>query len=332
MDPTFLDEIDCESFFYHVDDLIDFPSENEYGGLNTGDFPPIWDDTLSLDDPIFPFYNGNCVSELSTELPVPHEDILQLEWLSTFMEDSFADGGMTITNDNNSFKKEPSQHQFQASSPISVLESSSSSSCSEGKTLPLSASHQGPQRARSKRPRPTTFSPRPPIQLISTSSLFGEKHKPFVGEKHKPFVAPRVSSESEYFAECHPADKTSNSDSAGQKKTKKLKLTSTSSTSEVNQNPPAQAVRKCMHCEITKTPQWRVGPMGPKTLCNACGVRYKSGRLFPEYRPAASPTFVPSVHSNSHKRVIEMRNKSVQTGCTALSVTSEPTTSQPQLE
>lgn len=50
--------------------------------------------------------------------------------------------------------------------------------------------------------------------------------------------------------------------------------------------------------------------MGPKTLCNACGVRYKSGRLFPEYRPAASPTFIPSVHSNSHKKVLEMRTKS----------------------
>lgn len=49
--------------------------------------------------------------------------------------------------------------------------------------------------------------------------------------------------------------------------------------------------------------------MGPKTLCNACGVRYKSGRLFPEYRPAASPTFVPSLHSNSHKKVLEMRSK-----------------------
>ncbi|CAA6655254.1 unnamed protein product [Spirodela intermedia] len=68
-------------------------------------------------------------------------------------------------------------------------------------------------------------------------------------------------------------------------------------------------VRKCMHCEVTKTPQWRAGPMGPKTLCNACGVRYKSGRLFPEYRPAASPTFVATVHSNSHKKVVEMRNK-----------------------
>ncbi|KAI3520524.1 hypothetical protein L1887_09973 [Cichorium endivia] len=70
-------------------------------------------------------------------------------------------------------------------------------------------------------------------------------------------------------------------------------------------------IKKCAHCEITKTPQWREGPMGPKTLCNACGVRYRSGRLFPEYRPAASPTFIPALHSNSHRKVIEMRRKTV---------------------
>ncbi|XP_073282391.1 GATA transcription factor 12-like, partial [Primulina huaijiensis] len=50
--------------------------------------------------------------------------------------------------------------------------------------------------------------------------------------------------------------------------------------------------KKCLHCASEKTPQWRTGPMGPKTLCNACGVRFKSGRLVPEYRPAASPTFL----------------------------------------
>ncbi|KAK4358441.1 hypothetical protein RND71_020670 [Anisodus tanguticus] len=43
--------------------------------------------------------------------------------------------------------------------------------------------------------------------------------------------------------------------------------------------------RKCLHCATDKTPQWRTGPMGPNTLCNACGVRYKSGRLVPEYGP-----------------------------------------------
>lgn len=65
--------------------------------------------------------------------------------------------------------------------------------------------------------------------------------------------------------------------------------------------------RRCTHCLAQRTPQWRTGPLGPKTLCNACGVRYKSGRLLPEYRPAKSPTFVSYLHSNSHKKVMEMR-------------------------
>ncbi|KAH7574979.1 hypothetical protein ACOSQ2_005942 [Xanthoceras sorbifolium] len=67
--------------------------------------------------------------------------------------------------------------------------------------------------------------------------------------------------------------------------------------------------RRCSHCQTQKTPQWRTGPHGPKTLCNACGVRFKSGRLFPEYRPACSPTFSRDVHSNSHRKVLEMRKK-----------------------
>ncbi|KAJ0967358.1 hypothetical protein J5N97_024275 [Dioscorea zingiberensis] len=65
--------------------------------------------------------------------------------------------------------------------------------------------------------------------------------------------------------------------------------------------------RKCKHCETEETPQWRAGPDGPKTLCNACGVRFKSGRLVPEYRPASSPSFSPALHSNSHRRILEMR-------------------------
>ncbi|TKY53615.1 GATA transcription factor 1 [Spatholobus suberectus] len=65
--------------------------------------------------------------------------------------------------------------------------------------------------------------------------------------------------------------------------------------------------RQCQHCGAEETPQWRAGPLGPKTLCNACGVRYKSGRLVPEYRPASSPTFSSDLHSNSHRKIIEMR-------------------------
>lgn len=71
----------------------------------------------------------------------------------------------------------------------------------------------------------------------------------------------------------------------------------------------AQFQRRCSHCQVQKTPQWRAGPLGPKTLCNACGVRFKSGRLFPEYRPASSPTFSGDIHSNSHRKVLEMRRR-----------------------
>lgn len=72
--------------------------------------------------------------------------------------------------------------------------------------------------------------------------------------------------------------------------------------------------RKCQHCGAEKTPQWRAGPLGPKTLCNACGVRYKSGRLVPEYRPASSPTFSSELHSNSHRKVVEMRRQKMMLG------------------
>ncbi|KAL8200410.1 hypothetical protein R6Q57_011749 [Mikania cordata] len=72
---------------------------------------------------------------------------------------------------------------------------------------------------------------------------------------------------------------------------------------------PAVQPRRCSHCHVQKTPQWRAGPLGAKTLCNACGVRFKSGRLLPEYRPACSPTFSSEVHSNNHRKVLEMRQK-----------------------
>ncbi|KAF4401864.1 GATA transcription factor 4-like [Cannabis sativa] len=83
-----------------------------------------------------------------------------------------------------------------------------------------------------------------------------------------------------------------------------------------NVNPSSTVsggARRCTHCASEKTPQWRTGPMGPKTLCNACGVRYKSGRLVPEYRPAASPTFVLTQHSNSHRKVMELRRQKEMT-------------------
>lgn len=301
---NFVDEMDCGSFFDHIDDLIDFPPENECaGGVGSGDgvnFPGIWNQPLPESDPIFSAAAANSASDLSAELSVPYEDIVQLEWLSTFVEESFSGRGLTLAKENfpiypnpsppypNNNKSKTASPAATAASPISVLESSSSSSSSSSyprggmmmTTMPFSPSQRGPHRARSKRPRPVAFNPpRPVMQLIETS--LAAVAWPQKEEK---------------------------------KKKKKIKFTMMASSASVplrqkREREDGEVIRKCMHCEITKTPQWRAGPTGPKTLCNACGVRYKSGRLFPEYRPAASPTFVASVHSNSHKKVVEMRSR-----------------------
>ncbi|WOK99858.1 protein CYTOKININ-RESPONSIVE GATA TRANSCRIPTION FACTOR 1 [Canna indica] len=37
-------------------------------------------------------------------------------------------------------------------------------------------------------------------------------------------------------------------------------------------------IRVCSNCSTTKTPLWRSGPQGPKSLCNACGIRQRKER------------------------------------------------------
>ncbi|PIA37353.1 hypothetical protein AQUCO_03000151v1 [Aquilegia coerulea] len=336
----FMDDIGNLDFrgdlFDHIDDLLDFPCEDIQGeiivggggsgggcsgavGSNlNGGFQGVWQapqDGLSASPSLFSNPINN--SGFPTDLPVPDEDIAQLEWLSTFVEDSFSPGSVTFNeyldsnkNDNDENKNKNSNnenkninidsedtHRFQTPSPVSVLESSSS--CSGGRTMPISPETVVPGRARTKRPRPTTFNHRPVISLVSPTSSVTDP---------SPMSSSLESvSEFENFAESNPSTKLSKPPSTEQKKRKKKRLAPTSSSMEQSVLPLPMAVRKCLHCEITKTPQWRAGPLGPKTLCNACGVRYKSGRLFPEYRPAASPTFVPKLHSNSHKKVLEMR-------------------------
>ncbi|KAK3415442.1 GATA transcription factor 16 [Eucalyptus grandis] len=33
--------------------------------------------------------------------------------------------------------------------------------------------------------------------------------------------------------------------------------------------------RHCVECRTTRTPMWRGGPAGPRSLCNACGIKYR---------------------------------------------------------
>ncbi|KZV29647.1 GATA transcription factor 21-like [Dorcoceras hygrometricum] len=49
----------------------------------------------------------------------------------------------------------------------------------------------------------------------------------------------------------------------------------TDSNSSISYSNP---VRVCSDCNTTKTPLWRSGPKGPKSLCNACGIRQRKAR------------------------------------------------------
>ncbi|KAK9723375.1 hypothetical protein K7432_001984 [Basidiobolus ranarum] len=40
--------------------------------------------------------------------------------------------------------------------------------------------------------------------------------------------------------------------------------------------------KKCGYCGCKSTPMWRRGPAGPGTLCNACGVKWKHGKILQE--------------------------------------------------
>ncbi|TKY55822.1 GATA transcription factor 18 [Spatholobus suberectus] len=42
-----------------------------------------------------------------------------------------------------------------------------------------------------------------------------------------------------------------------------------------NSNNDPLLARRCANCDTTSTPLWRNGPRGPKSLCNACGIRFK---------------------------------------------------------
>ncbi|KAF9594813.1 hypothetical protein IFM89_034796 [Coptis chinensis] len=333
IEPSFIDDIDldfCGDFFDHIDDLLNFPSGDVEEGV-TGDcngfqgacIDPLPDEVANSSS-VLSCNDANSSSELPTELSIPHEDIAQLEWLSNFVEDSFSAGKIILDKDESNYNicngnrngsskcdNKDSNH-FRTSSPVSVLESSSS--CSGGRTMLLNPETVIPGRPRSKRPRPATFKSRAVIPLISpTSSVTGPT----------PTQSDSVP-EHENFAESSPSKKIMKPMKTEEKKRKKFSIPLLVGREQFDSLQEPVGVRKCMHCEITKTPQWRLGPMGPKTLCNACGVRYKSGRLFPEYRPAASPTFTACLHSNSHRKVLEMRTKTGPKMTAAQSVATRP--------
>ncbi|MCL7031023.1 hypothetical protein MKW94_022767 [Papaver nudicaule] len=88
--------------------------------------------------------------------------------------------------------------------------------------------------------------------------------------------------------------------------------------------------RRCANCDTTSTPLWRNGPRGPKSLCNACGIRYKKE----ERRATASTTTATHVNVNgaavevmSHPNHQPRASHHSQTHQPRLSTSTYPTSS-----
>lgn len=286
---------------FRVDDLFDFPNDDDVGSPLFGDdgFSQFTSATEIATFSTQAWNEKNCaraapavasmvlpeVGQPSGELCVPPDELAnQLEWLSSFVEDSSYSADTMITplvSSGNDVSKTPDAF----GSPVSVLEQGGSFS---GKLDCSTPSFFVPSRARRKRSKTGG-------RVWSLDTLI------------PTLVDNRLGAGDPVFIDCSGDSEVCSSSQPGAdmlpRPSKKKKF------SVANKSMEASQPRRCTHCLVQKTPQWRAGPMGPKTLCNACGVRYKSGRLLPEYRPAASPTFLNDVHSNSHKRVLEMRRQ-----------------------
>ncbi|KAL0432081.1 UNVERIFIED_CONTAM: GATA transcription factor 5 [Sesamum radiatum] len=208
------------------------------------------------------------------ELSVLAEGLESLEWLSHFVEDSFSDYSLTGKLPPKPAEKRPEPENMVQEQPCF--------------TTPIQT------KARTKRARtgvrvwPVLS---PSFAESSTSSSSSTSSTTSLSPQN-PWAVQSQTGDS-FLGK--PLDK----------KHKKKPADASAAGSGGGAGQP----RRCSHCGVTKTPQWRAGPLGSKTLCNACGVRYKSGRLLPEYRPACSPTFSSELHSNNHRKVLEMRRK-----------------------
>ncbi|KAK9130993.1 hypothetical protein Sjap_011480 [Stephania japonica] len=235
----------------------------------------------------------------------PCEEFPELEWFSRLEEESFSSedleklqliSGMKATAMTATTDVEISRIGSESPSMLDNQDDSHNNNViliSNNKSLGPEISVPG--KARSKRPRATTcnWSSR----LLTTATMT---------------TSSSTSSDQSEMMSNNNYNENFSSFVQGQVKKKavaKVKTNNVKKQQQCGEGGGDGSGRRCLHCATEKTPQWRTGPMGPKTLCNACGVRYKSGRLVPEYRPAASPTFLQTKHSNSHRKVLELRRQ-----------------------
>lgn len=281
---VFLDDIWCvtginngASDDFSVDDLLDFSDKDFKDGslqeLHEDDEKDSFSGSSQNRNSQDSTFSGmETFGSLAGELPIPVDELENLEWLSQFVDDTSSE--FSLFCPVGSFKDKTVGFPESLEPVVKKM---------RAPCFPSPV----PVKPRTKRSRTAGRTWSFPSQTFSgdssspTSSSYGSSPFPSV-------LFANLVQDGDLFC------------SVEKPPLKKPKKNSTAETG---------SGRRCTHCQVQKTPQWRAGPLGPKTLCNACGVRYKSGRLFPEYRPACSPTFSLEDHSNSHRKVLEMRRK-----------------------
>ncbi|CAO3631272.1 unnamed protein product [Cunninghamella echinulata] len=81
-------------------------------------------------------------------------------------------------------------------------------------------------------------------------------------------------------------------------KKRKPKRTSMSTT-RTSHNSEQSSGKKCLYCGSKSTPMWRRGPEGAGTLCNACGVKWKHGKILAGVTASSSSPQSESTGSSS---------------------------------
>lgn len=282
--------VNVSSDEFSVDDLLDL-SDKDFSNSGGGSFEESSEEDFvsvssqdndgnSMNSSVFSS-TGDLVSLTADELAVPIDDMESLEWLSQIVDDSVSELPLLCPPAN--LKEEAGEFAVNRFEPVVKLAARS--------FTVLGLPYPVPRKCRSERKRKAGrvwFAGS--RSLTESSSSSSSSHDSSITS---PMLILNPVQLTEFFEKPPTAKK--------QKKNPAYEIGPGSSES--------LSQRRCTHCQVQKTPQWRTGPLGPKTLCNACGVRFKSGRLFPEYRPACSPTFSGDVHSNSHRKVLEMRKK-----------------------
>ncbi|XP_055806200.1 GATA transcription factor 5-like [Solanum dulcamara] len=274
---------------FFVDDLLDFSNgfvegegeEEKQGGEDNSVHKPCSvsisvspQRKTEIDDTIS--VKEDFASLPVSEISVPTDDLDSLEWLSHFVEDSFSGYSLAYSAGKLPVEKKLGDGEIPVQEKKSCF------------ATPVQT------KARTKRGRTS-------VRVWPTGSGGSLTDSSSSSTSSSSTTTMSSSPPTSWFLYPTPVH---TAESAGKPLTKKLKKKPAAHGGSGSQQP-----RRCSHCGVQKTPQWRAGPMGAKTLCNACGVRYKSGRLLPEYRPACSPTFSNELHSNNHRKVLEMRRK-----------------------